>query len=46
MSNFGPFVLVETILVFGGVLLFAMWQLNDLKKERLKDQQQNNNNDE
>jgi len=37
MENFGPVILIEGILVFGGVLLFAWWQLRDLKKEREKD---------
>ena len=37
MENFGPVILIEVILVFGGVLLFAWWQLRDLKKEREKD---------
>ncbi len=38
MDDFGPVILIEVILVFGGVLLFAWWQLRDLKKEREKDQ--------
>ena len=38
MDNFGPVILIEVVLVFGGVLLFAWWQLRDLKKEREKDQ--------
>ena len=38
MDNFGPIILIEVILVFGGVLLFAWWQLRDLKREREKDQ--------
>jgi len=38
MENFGPIILIEVVLVFGGVLLFAWWQLRDLKKEREKDQ--------
>jgi len=37
MDNFGPFILIEVVLIFGGVLLFAWWQLRDLKKEREKD---------
>jgi hypothetical protein len=36
MNNFGPIILIEVIIVFGGVLLFAWWQLNDLRKEREK----------
>ena len=38
MDNFGPVILFEVVLVFGGVLLFAWWQLRDLRKEREKDQ--------
>ena len=38
MDNFGPVILFEIVLVFGGVLLFAWWQLRDLRKEREKDQ--------
>ena len=36
MSNFGPVILIEVAMVFGGVLLFAWWQLRDLRKEREK----------
>jgi len=38
MDNFSPVILFEVVLVFGGVLLFAWWQLRDLRKERKKDQ--------
>ena len=38
MENFGPIILIEVVLVFGGVLLFAWWQLRDLRKERERDQ--------
>ena len=38
MDNFGPIILIEVVLVFGGVLLFAWGQLRDLRKEREKDQ--------
>jgi len=38
MNNFGPVIFIEVVLVFGGVLLFAWWQLRDLKKEREKAQ--------
>ncbi len=41
MENFGPVILIEVVLVFGGVLLFAWWQLRDLKKECEKAQQKN-----
>ena len=37
MDNFGPVILIEVVLIFGGVLLFAWWQLRDLNKEREKD---------
>jgi hypothetical protein len=36
MDNFGPVILIEVVLVFGGVLLFAWWQFRDLRKEREK----------
>lgn len=36
MGNFGPVILIEVVMVFGGVLLFAWWQLRDLRKEREK----------
>jgi hypothetical protein len=39
MSNFGSVMLIELVLVFGGVLLFAWLQMKDLKEER-----QNNRN--
>jgi hypothetical protein len=32
MSNF-PVILIEVILVFGGVLAFGIWQLRALKKQ-------------
>ncbi len=38
MDDFGPIILIEVVLVLGGVILFAWWQLRDLKKEREKDQ--------
>ncbi len=44
MENFGPVILIEVVLVFGGVLLFAWWQLRDLKKEREKAQKKNEQN--
>jgi hypothetical protein len=46
MENFGPIILIEVILVFGGVLLFAWWQLRDLRKEREKDLQKKLQNKE
>lgn len=38
MDDFGPVILIEVVLVFGGVLVFAWWQLRDLRKEREKNQ--------
>jgi Tfp pilus assembly protein PilV len=42
MSSAGnwPVIVVEGILVAGGALAFAWWQLRDLKKERQKKEQQ------
>lgn len=40
IDNFGPIMMLELVLVFGGVLLFAWWQLRDLRKKREKDQKQ------
>jgi hypothetical protein len=45
MNNSGPIVLLEVVLVFGGVLLFAWWQLRDLKKERAKDHKKKGQNE-
>jgi hypothetical protein len=39
MDNFGPIILIEVVLVFGGVVLFAWWQFRDLRKEREKRQE-------
>ena len=36
MDNFGPVILIEVFLIFGGVLLFAWWQLRDIRKEQEK----------
>jgi hypothetical protein len=44
MDNFAPVILLEVVLVFGGVLLFAWWQLRDLKREREKDQKKKEKN--
>jgi len=46
MDSFGPIILLEVVLVFGGVLLFAWWQLRDLKKEREKHQNKKAQNTE
>lgn len=45
MDNFGPIILIEVVLVFGGVLLFALWQLHDLRKEREKRKKQQDQNE-
>jgi hypothetical protein len=34
MSQNLPVILIEVVLVFGGVLAFGWWQLRDLTKER------------
>jgi hypothetical protein len=44
IDNFGPIILLEVVLIFGGVLLFAWWQLRDLRKEREKDRKINEQN--
>lgn len=36
MSQNLPVILVEVVLIFGGVLAFAWWQLRDLNRERLR----------
>jgi hypothetical protein len=46
MDNFGPVILIEVVLVFGGVLLFAWWQLRDLRKEREKRQKKIESNED
>jgi predicted negative regulator of RcsB-dependent stress response len=32
MSDHLPLILIELVLVFGGVLAFAWWQLRDVKR--------------
>jgi hypothetical protein len=44
IDNFGHIILLEVVLIFGGVLLFAWWQLRDLRKEREKDRKINEQN--
>ncbi len=44
IDNFGPIIILEVVLIFGGVLLFAWWQLRDLRKEREKDRKINEQN--
>ena len=34
MEGFGPVVLIEGILFFGGALLFYWWQMRSLKRDR------------
>ena len=34
MSQNLPVILIEVVLIFGGVLAFGWWQLRDLEKER------------
>jgi hypothetical protein len=46
MDNFGPVILIEVVLFFGGVLLFAWWQLRDLRKEREKAQKKKEQNED
>ena len=36
MSQNLPVILIEVVLIFGGVLAFGWWQLRDLKKEQEK----------
>jgi hypothetical protein len=34
-----PIILIEVVLVFGGVLAFGWWQLRDLARERARREQ-------
>lgn len=34
-----PIIVIELVLVFGGVLLFGWWQLRDLDRERARREQ-------
>jgi type II secretory pathway pseudopilin PulG len=36
MSEHQPIVLIELVLVFGGVLLFGVWQLRSVKRDQEK----------
>lgn len=36
MSSNWPIVLIEGIMVFGGALAFAWWQLRDIKRDQKK----------
>jgi hypothetical protein len=44
MDNFSPVTLIEVFLFFGGALLFAWWQLRDLRKEKEKVQKKKEQN--
>jgi len=46
MDNFSPVILIEVVLFFGGALLFAWWQLRDLRKEREKAQMKKEQNED
>lgn len=37
--NHLPLIVIEVVLVFGGVAAFAWWQLRDLARERRKREQ-------
>jgi hypothetical protein len=43
MNNYGGVMVLEVILIFGGVLVFAWWQLRDIRKERERDQKKEQN---
>jgi hypothetical protein len=36
MSDYTPIILIELVLVFGGAVLFAWWQLHSIKVDRRK----------
>jgi hypothetical protein len=38
-----PLIVIEVVLVFGGVLAFGWWQLRDLARERKKRQDAKHN---
>jgi predicted negative regulator of RcsB-dependent stress response len=40
MSQNLPIVLIEVLLIFGGVLAFGWWQMRDLKKAREQSQRE------
>lgn len=40
MSQNLPVILIEVLLIFGGVLAFGWWQLRDLKKAREQTQRE------
>jgi hypothetical protein len=44
MNKYDQIMLLEVVLIFGGVLLFAWWQLRDLRKERERDQKKKEQN--
>jgi hypothetical protein len=39
-----PLIVIELVLVFGGALAFAWWQLSDLARERKKREQAQRDN--
>lgn len=32
MSDHSPFIVIELVLIFGGAMAFAWWQLRDVKR--------------
>jgi hypothetical protein len=36
MSGHWPVILIEVVLTFGGVLVFAWWQLRSVKRDQQK----------
>jgi hypothetical protein len=44
MNKYDQIMLLELVLIFGGILLFAWWQLRDLRKERERDQKKKEQN--
>lgn len=36
MSDYTPIILIELVLVFGGAVLFAWWQLHSIKVDQRK----------
>jgi predicted negative regulator of RcsB-dependent stress response len=46
MSQNLPVILIEVVLIFGGVLAFGWWQLRDLKKAREQTERARRESDE
>ena len=40
MGQHLPIVLIEVLLIFGGVLAFAWWQLREIKRDQAKTAQE------